>query len=521
MIDLEGVRTLADIPAAQARKHRDNIAIKYEGRETSYGALESKANQIAQRLLAAGVQPSDRVSILSKNHDGYYALLFGSAIARACFAPINSRLTPQEIAFIISDAGPRFLFVGEDLFDVAVAAVAGMEKAPTLIALYGADARLTSMEDWLAGAPDARPDTEPQLDDDLLQLYTSGTTGLPKGVVLTNYNYRSFLEKASDVDGFSYGDGDSVMVVMPLFHVAGMNVSFSGLAQGSRVVLVKDFNPVDAIHLLQSEGIGHAFLAPAMIQMVLQQQESQQGGYPALKSISYGASPIAEDVLRRARTTFGCKFVQFYGMTESAGAGTTLSPSSHDLAGKLISCGEAWPGIDCAIMDAEGNVLGVGEIGEIVMRSETNMKGYWNRAEATTEALADGWLHTGDVGYRDADGFFFVHDRIKDMIVSGGENIYPAEVESAIMGCPGVLDVAVIGVPDETWGESVKALIVPAEGEAVEPAHVIAWTRERIASYKCPKSVDFIDILPRNPSGKILRRELRQPYWEGRTRSVG
>jgi acyl-CoA synthetase (AMP-forming)/AMP-acid ligase II len=521
MIDLEGVRTLADIPSAQARKNRDHVAIKYEGRETSYGALESKANQIAQRLLAAGVQPSDRVSILSKNHDGYYALLFGSAMARTCFAPINFRLTPQEIRFIVSDAAPRFLFVGEDLFDVAIAAVAELDNAPTLIALYGEDTRLTSMEDWLAGSADTRPDVQPELDDDLLQLYTSGTTGLPKGVVLTNYNYRCFLEKAVDVDGFSYDDGDSVLVVMPLFHVAGTNVSFSGLAQGSRLVLVKDFHPVDAIQLMQKERIGHAFLAPAMIQMVLQQPETQEGGYPALKSISYGASPIAEDVLRRARATFGCKFVQFYGMTESAGAGTYLSPSAHDLTGKLSSCGEAWPGTDCAIVDADGKVLGVGEIGEIVLRSETMMKSYWNRPEATSEALVDGWLHTGDVGYRDADGFFFVHDRIKDMIVSGGENIYPAEVESAIMGCPGVLDVAIIGVPDEKWGESVKALIVPAEGEAVEPAQIIAWARQRIASYKCPKSVDFIAILPRNPSGKILRRELRQPYWEGRTRSVG
>lgn len=520
MIDLDAIRTLAHIPGAQARVRGEAVAVKYGDRETSFADLDKRSNRVANALLAAGIQPGDRISALTKNHDAWYPLFFGTALARACFAPINNRLVPAEVGFIVGDAAPKLLFVGEDFFDCALAAVAGLANPPRLVALYGEHPQFEPFDQWLGDASDAAL-RGPDLADDVLQLYTSGTTGLPKGVVLTHRNYRTFLEAATEVDGFAYGEDETVMIVMPLFHVAGTNVSFSGLAQGGRLLLVKDFTPNDAIQMLRHERVAHAFLAPAMIQMMLMQPSAAAGRYPALRSIAYGASPIAEDVLRRARATFGCDFVQFYGMTESAGGGSYLSPSAHDLPGKLTSCGKPWPGIAMAILDGEGKELGDGEIGEIAIRGGIVMKQYWNRGPATAETLAGGWLHTGDVGYRDADGFYFVHDRIKDMIVSGGENIYPAEVESAIMGCPGVADVAVIGVPDAKWGESVKALIVPVAGAAPDPAAVIAWARKRIAAYKLPKSVEFIEALPRNPSGKVLRRELRAPYWEGKGRAVG
>ncbi|WP_411341441.1 long-chain-fatty-acid--CoA ligase [Sphingopyxis sp. J-6] len=521
MIDLDAIRTLADIPAAQARVRGQATAVKFGARETSFAELDARSNRVANALIASGIAPGDRVSALTKNHDGWYPLFFGTARARACFAPINCRLAPGEIGFILGDAEPKLLFVGEDFFDCALAAVAGLASPPRLIALYGEHPAFEPFEAWLAGASDAPPADPPQLADDVLQLYTSGTTGLPKGVVLTNANYRTFLEAATEVDGFAYGEDETVMIVMPLFHVAGTNVSFSGLAQGGRLVLVKDFTAPDAIRMLREEDVAHAFLAPAMIQMMLLQPDADGAAYPELKSIAYGASPIAEDVLRRARATFGCDFVQFYGMTESAGGGSYLSPAAHDLPGKLTSCGQPWPGAAMAILDGEGKELGEGEIGEIAIRGGIVMKEYWNRAAATDETLAGGWLHTGDVGYRDADGFYYVHDRIKDMIVSGGENVYPAEVESAIMGCPGVADVAVIGIPDDKWGEAVMALVVASADLHPEPADVIAWARERIAAYKAPKRVDYIDALPRNPSGKVLRRELRAPYWEGRDRAVG
>jgi acyl-CoA synthetase (AMP-forming)/AMP-acid ligase II len=521
MIDLDAIATLADIPSAQARSRGEAIAIKFGDRETSFSDLDAASSRVANALLASGVEPGDRVAVLTKNHDGWYPLFFGTARARACLAPINCRLTAREIGFILGDAEPKLLFVGEDFFETAVEAVAGLPTPPRLVALYGAHPAFEPFEQWQGDAASTPPPVAPRSGDDVLQLYTSGTTGLPKGVVLTNHNYRRFLELASEVDGFAYGEDETVMIVMPLFHVAGTNVSFAGLAQGGRLVVVRDFVPTDAIRMLSVEGVAHAFLAPVMIQTMLQQPEAASGDFSALKSIAYGASPIAESVLRNARATFGCAFVQFYGMTESCGGGSYLSPRAHDLPGKLTSCGEPWPGTEMAIFCPEGKALGVGEIGEIVIRGDVVMKEYWKREDATAEALEGGWLRTGDVGFRDADGFYFVHDRIKDMIVSGGENVYPAEVEGAIMGCPGVADVAVIGVPDAKWGESVKALIVAAPGERPEPADIIAWARARIAGYKAPKSVDFIDALPRNPSGKVLRRELRKPYWEGHGRAVG
>lgn len=520
MIDLEAIRTVAEIPAAWADCRGGAVAIKFDEHETTYSELELLSDRVAQALVGSGVSPEGRVSTLTKNHLNWYPVFFGTARARACFSPINCRLAPAEVSFILNDAKPKLLFVGEDLFDCAPAATSEMTDPPHLVALYGEHPAFEPFETWHAGSTGAEILAPPQINDDVLQLYTSGTTGHPKGVVLTNDCYRAFLEQATEVEGFAYDEDETVMIVMPLFHVAGTNVSISSLAQGSRLLIIKDFIAADVLRLMSEERVAHVFLAPAMIQMLLLDPEVGNYTYPKLRSIAYGASPIAEDVLKRARETFGCDFVQFYGMTESAGAGSYLAPADHDLPDKLASCGKPWPGTDMAILDPRGHALEDEEIGEIAMRGRIVMKEYWNRPAATREALADGWLHTGDVGYRDADGFYYVHDRIKDMIVSGGENVYPAEVEGAIMGCPGVADIAVIGVPDEKWGESVKALVVPGSGSAPEPADILRWARDRIAAYKVPKSIEFVSELPRNPSGKVLRRELRAPYWKEHDRAV-
>jgi len=276
-------------------------------------------------------------------------------------------------------------------------------------------------------------------------------------------------------------------------------------------VLIKDFSAPDAIRLFTEERVSHSFLAPAMIQMMLQEPAAAGGDYSRLRSIAYGASPIAEDVLRRARATFGCGFVQFYGMTESTGGGSYLSPSAHDLPGKLTSCGKPWPDTAMAILDGQGNELGDGEIGEIAIRGALAMKQYWNRPDATEEALAGGWLHTGDVGYRDADGFYFVHDRIKDMIVSGGENVYAAEVERVLARHPAVRECAVIGIASDRWGEAVHALVRLKPGAAADEAGVIAFCREHLSAYKSPRSVEFTaDPFPLTGAGKIDKRSLRQ-----------
>ncbi len=514
------IKLLTDIPRIHGVGRADHVAVAFEGRDLTYAELDRRSNQVAGLLQSLGVRPGDRVAWLARASEAWFEIFFGVAKARACFAPINSRLAVPEVAFILKDSGANVFFVSPEFYEAAEAVVATIDRPIRVIGVGGGHpvfGDYAALRD-AAPAPVLTPPTEA---DDVLQLYTSGTTGLPKGVRLSNRNYSAFLELRHQVEGFSYAADDTVLILMPMFHVAGTNISFAGLASGGRIVLQAEFAPPQVLDAIQRERVAHAFLAPVMINALLQTPGVETTDFSSMKTISYGASPISEAVLAKATATFGCGFIQFYGMTETTGAGTTLAPGDHQ--GELMrACGRSWATLETRIADEAGNALGPGEIGEIEIRGPIIMEGYWNRPEATAETIRpDGWLRTGDAGYRNEDGYFFVHDRVKDMIVSGGENVYPAEVENAILGCPGVADAAVIGVPDDRWGEAVKAIVVAAPGARPDPADIIAWARGRIAAYKAPKTVDFIDTLPRNPSGKVLRRELRKPYWEGRDRKVG
>ncbi|HEX7884385.1 MAG TPA: long-chain-fatty-acid--CoA ligase [Phenylobacterium sp.] len=514
------IQQLTDIVAVHGRERGDRVAVHFEGRDLTYAQLDRRSDQVAGLLQAAGVKPGDRVAWLGRPSEAWFEIFFGVAKARACFAPINSRLAVPEIAFIFKDSSAGVFFVTPEFFDCAPSVAEQAGRPVRVIAVGGEHPAFESYGALRDTAPSPKLEA-PRASDDVLQLYTSGTTGLPKGVRLSNANYSAFLRLRHLVEGFSYVADDTVLILMPMFHVAGTNISFSGLAAGGRILLQAEFVPAAVLKAFGEQRVAHLFLAPVMINALLQTPGVEEADFSSLKTVSYGASPISEAVLAKATKTFGCGFIQFYGMTETTGAGTTLAPSEH--AGELLrSCGRPWATLETRIADAEGRTLGAREIGEIEIRGPIVMAGYWNRPEATAETIRpDGWLRTGDAGFMDENGFFFVHDRVKDMIVSGGENIYPAEVENAILGCPGVADAAVIGVPDDRWGEAVKAIVVPAAGADPDPATIIAYARERIAAYKAPKSVEFVDALPRNPSGKVLRRELRKPYWEGRERKVG
>jgi acyl-CoA synthetase (AMP-forming)/AMP-acid ligase II len=521
MYDFSRLKSVADISRLHAADRPDAVALDFNDRMTTYRELDARASSVAQGLIALGARPGTRVGYLGKNIDRYFEVLFGAFKAGVAIVGVNWRLAAPEIAYILNDAGCEILFVGRDFTGVVQKVIPLCPRLTTIIAMDGDHREWPAYETWR----DAQSSSDPMLliapDDDVIQLYTSGTTGNPKGVQLTNANYLAILECAEAMGLATYTPDDAVLIAMPFFHVAGVNIGVLALAQGARGIVLGDIDPQIILRLIESKRINYAFIVPAVILILMQQPNARTTDFSSLKVISYGASPIAEDLLRNAKDVMGCGFMQLYGLTETTGAGTCLAPDDHDPAlGRLRSCGKPAPGMEVRVVDGAGRPLGPREVGEIQIKGPVVMKGYWNKADATRKSVIDHWFASGDAGYFDEDGYLYIHDRVKDMIVSGGENIYPAEVENAIFGHPAVADVAVIGVPDDKWGEAVKAVIVRKPGVSVSPEEIIGFARERIAGYKLPKSVDFVDALPRNPSGKILRRELRQPYWEGRERQV-
>ncbi len=522
MIDAEAMPFIADITRVQAQRRPTETAFWFEDTSVSFAEMDVRANQVANALLKLGLEPGDRVGYLAKNTSDYYEILFGAAKARGVMTGVNTRLAAPELQFILSDARTKVLFVGKDFYDVIDEIKDELPDLVRIITLDGDREDWDFYSSWRNAQANTAPDTTPVADDDVIQLYTSGTTGLPKGVCLSNANYNFYLQQSARLEWASYDAGDAVMNAMPLFHVAGVNIGVLGMAQGAKTVILREIDPTVILDLISTQKIAHAFWVPAVILMLTQQPNVRDVDWSSLKQVFYGASPIAESLLVEATEIMDARFTQLYGLTETIGAGTFLPPEAHDPAwGKLRSCGVPWPGSIVHCIGDDGKPVPTGEVGEIVIKAGYVMKGYWNRPEATEEAVQNGFFRTGDAGYFDEDGFLYIHDRIKDMIVSGGENVYPAEVENAIFAHPDVADVAVIGVPDDKWGEAVKAIIVPKPDKNPSPESVINWAKERIAAYKCPKTVDFAKELPRNPSGKILRKDLRAPFWEGQDRKVG
>jgi len=511
-----GLTTIASIVRKHGGESPTQVAIVHPARTTTWGELDERSNRMASGLAAAGVGAEDRVARIDKNSIEYYEMLFGSAKLNAVLVDVNWRLAPPEMAQIINDAQAKVLFVGPE-FTEHLDKIRDQLQTVTEIVVGGDE-----YEGWLARQGAAvDPGVEAQPDDVCLQLYTSGTTGLPKGVMLTNRNLFTFIDEVAPTLGFS--ESSVSIVVMPVFHIAGSGWSLVGMALGAKTVLHPEVNPPAIVEAIGQHGITHAFFVPAVLQFLLAVPDLSTTDVSTLELIAYGASPITEKVLRGAMDAFGCGFVQLYGLTETTGAIVQLDAADHDPDGRpelLRSCGKPYPWVEVRVVDSSGADVPEGSVGELWVRSVQVMKGYWNKPEDTARAITpDGWFKTGDAGYW-RDGFLYLHDRVKDMIVSGGENVYPAEVENALMAHPGVADVAVIGVPDERWGEAVKAIVVRAPGASPTPEELIAFTRERVAGFKTPKSVDFADALPRNPSGKILKRELREPYWAGRERSI-
>jgi len=515
--------TIGDIVRVHGAGKANDVALVEGPRTRTWSELYERASRVANALRAAGVGAQDRVAFLDKNSIEHFEVFYGCALLNAVSCDINWRLAPPEVEFIVNDAKARVLVVHKDFIPV-LESIRGNLVHTTLVVTIGADGGDVEYETWLAGASATDPQV-PSADGDVaFQLYSSGTTGRPKGVMLTNHNFFCLLPGARDF--WKLSDDMVNLVAMPLFHIGGGGWATAGQYVGAQSIIVRDLDFNDLIQIFSRHGITHAFLVPAVLQFMLIMPGVAEADFSSLRLMVYGASPISLDVLTKSVETFKCDFMQVYGLTETTGATTLLPASDHDPKGpnthRLRSCGVPAPGVEIRIVDSStGKDMPVGEVGEIWIKSPQVMKGYWNNQKATDESIdAEGWFRSGDAGYNDADGYIYIHDRVKDMIVSGGENVYPAEVESALMSHPGIADIAVIGVPDEKWGETVKAIVVKAAGVEVTEREIIEFAKERLAKFKCPTSVDWIEALPRNPSGKILKKDLRAPYWVGRERQV-
>jgi long-chain acyl-CoA synthetase len=518
-----GINNVADILRVHGVERADDTSIIQDDRRVTWAQLHARASQVASGLAAAGVGPQDRVAFLDKNGIEHFEVFFGAALLNAVCVDVNWRLAPPEVTFIVNDAQAKVLVVGPDFVPV-LDAIADTLTTVTTILVIGGHEKFQDYETWVSAQPATDPRIESAPDDVAFQLYSSGTTGRPKGVMLSNDNFFGLLPLAKDMWEF---DEHSVnLVAMPLFHIGGGGWAVAGMYNGATSVILRELDPSALVRLIPEHKITHAFVVPAVLQFLLMVPGAEDADYSSLKIIVYGASPISEDVLARSVALLGCKFWQAYGLTETTGAIVNLSPEDHDLDGpnrhRLRSCGTPGPGVELRIVDPDTlEDVSTGAVGEIWVRSPQVMKGYWNNDDATREAVDDdGWFRSGDAGYLDDAGYLYIHDRVKDMIVSGGENVYPAEVENVLMAHPAIADVAVIGVPHEKWGETAKAMVVKAPGVDVTDEEIIEYARERLAKFKCPTSVDYVDVLPRNPSGKVLKKDLRAPFWEGRDRQV-
>jgi long-chain acyl-CoA synthetase len=500
---------VADVVRQHASRRPDVVALRCGPRALTYAELDDRSNRLAQALLSTGVRAGDRVAHLDRTAPEVVELLFATSKIGAVTVPLNWRLAGAELRTIVADAGCPVLIAGPAYRYLAREIAAEVPQRLEVIDT-GED-----FERRLETQAPRDPGHRGQASDVAVQMYTSGTTGLPKGVLTTQ---RNLAAASLSADVWSFDSQSVSLTPLPMFHIGGIGWAYLGLVNGATTILVREFDAAEVIDLLEYERVTNAVFVPTILQMLAAVPGAAQRDYSSLRSIAYGASPITTPVLRAALRTFQCPLFGVYGLTETTGGVVQLRPEDHDAEGErqhlLRSAGRPLPWVEMRIVDPlGGGECATGEVGEVWLRAPNVMAGYYNRPAETAAALMpDGWLRTGDGGYRDEDGYLFLTDRIKDMIVSGGENVYPVEVEEVLAQHPGVGDVAVIGVPHERWGETVMALVVLAPGVTVGGDELVAFARERLARYKLPSAVEFVAELPRSPAGKVLKRELRARY---------
>jgi len=490
----------------------------------SHAQADARVNAILNGLSALGLKRTDHVGVVARNRWELLLLFLASLRGGPVFVPINNRLAPNEMVWILENAECTAFMAEEPFVEALTGKVPADIPAERIFSFDGAKDGWRDFAELYQGQPETDPGLPIHEDDTVLQIYTSGTTGLPKGVMLTEKNSQNFITGVLTASDLDIMPGDRLYSALPLFHVGGIVTVQWMMNRGASILLRRDFNPVEVEDLLATDVINRAVMVPAMIQACLMAGGDSERDFSTVKSISYGASPISSAVLKGAAQRYGCEFSQIYGMSETYAVGTMLSAADHKRAlsnerpDLVAAAGRPLAGCTITIRDPEGNALPTGEVGEICIKSESVMKGYWRRDDATAESIKNGEMHTGDAGRMDEEGYVFIVDRIKDIIVSGGENVSSIEVEEVLMRHPAIAEAAVIGVPDPKWGEAIKAIIATAE--EISDEDIIAYCREHLGGFKIPKSVDRIDALPRNGTGKVLKVKLREPYWEGVERRV-
>lgn len=505
--------------------HGDCIATRYGDRSKTWRQLQERVARLAAGLHSLGIQEGDRVAILALNSDRYYEFYFGVAWAGAVFVPVNTRLAPAEFVHWLNDSGSKVVFV-DDTFLPAIEQISDqLESIEQLVYLGDGDLPegYVGFEQLVADHAAIVPATRGG--DDLAGLfYTGGTTGKSKGVMLSHRNLAVNVLQTLPYIGIEHDD--VLLHAAPMFHIADGIFCLIGATLGCTNVIVPAFEPELVLRTMQEKEVTAALLVPTMINMTVNYPGVADFDLSKLSQLTYGASPMPEAVIMKAMEVIPhVKLYQAYGQTEAAPIITVMGPEYHTtsgpLAGNLHGAGRAVAGVDLAIFDESGNRLPPGEVGEICLRGDNVMLGYWNLPEQTARALRDGWLHTGDGGRLSEEGMLFIVDRVKDMIVSGGENVYSSETEQAIYQHPAVAECAVIGIPHDEWGEQVHAIVVLKPGASLGERELIDHCKTLIAGYKCPGSITFRDEpLPLSGAGKILKKDLRAPFWKGQDRNV-